>query len=67
MCSGLDNSGKYMSQKSKTFPCTGVKFYFQPQNSLSNIDLIHLEIIFYLEYWISRTIFIIAMIPFIHF
>ena len=41
-------------------------FDFQPQNSMSNTDLIHLKIIFNSEYWISRTIFISAMIWLIH-
>ena len=40
---------------------------FQPQNSMSNIDLIHLKMIFYIEYWISRTFFIIDMLWLIHF
>ena len=40
---------------------------FQPQNSMSNTDLIHLKIIFYLCYWISWTIFIIAMVQLIHY
>ena len=39
----------------------------QPQNSMSNTNLIHLKIIFYSEYWISRKIFIIAIIWSIHF
>ena len=41
-------------------------FDFQPKNSMSNTDLIHLKIIFNLEYWISRTIFNSAMIWLIH-
>ena len=40
---------------------------FQSQNSMSNIDSIHLKTILYLEYWNSRTIFIIAIIWLIHF
>ena len=31
--------------------------YFQSQSSMSNIDFIYLRMIFYLEYWISRTYF----------
>jgi len=40
---------------------------FQPQNSMSNTEVIHLKIIFNLGYSVSRTIFIIAMILLIHF
>ena len=40
---------------------------FQPQNSMSNTDLIHLKMISYFEFWIRRTIFIIAMIWLVHF
>ena len=39
---------------------------FQPQRYMSNIDFIHLKMIFYLEYLINRTFFIIAMIWLIH-
>ena len=40
---------------------------FQSQNSMSNTDLHDLKIILYLEYWIIRAYFIIAMIWLIHF
>ena len=40
---------------------------FQPQSSISINGLIHLKIIFYLVYWISRRFFIIAVVQLTHF
>ena len=40
---------------------------FQSQISKSNIDTIHLKIIFYLEYWISRTFYSNVLIWLIDF
>ena len=59
----FDQTCAYLLKMDQKWP----NFDFQPQNSMSNTDLIHLKIIINLESWISRTIFIIAIIRFIHF
>ena len=44
-----------------------VNIGFQSQIPKSNIDSIHLKIIFHLEYWIRRTFYLNGLIWYIHF